>query len=52
MHKDDPVSITMSVEDWANVMAGIGTSRLELFLKDRLNETIYNCVTRPPSDQA
>lgn len=44
MHKDDQVAVTMSVEDWANVVAAIGTSPIELWLKDRLNETIYNCV--------
>lgn len=44
--KTEQVCVTLSVGDWAKVIAAIGTSRLELFEKDLLNATIYNCVTQ------
>jgi hypothetical protein len=36
----------MNVEEWANVVAAIGMSPLDLYIKDKLNSMIYDCVTR------
>ena len=39
------VCVTMSVENWAKVVASIATSRLNLSEKDELNTMIYDCVS-------
>lgn len=42
----NPVTITMTAEAWAKVVAAIAVSRLDLHEKDELNSTIYDCVIR------
>lgn len=44
---DEKIAVTLSVDDWAQVVAAIGLSGLTLDQKDRINTTIYDCVTHP-----
>lgn len=46
LDKQERVSVTMSVDDWAHIVAAVGMSPLELLIKDKLNSTIFDCVTR------
>lgn len=46
LDKQELVCVTMTVDEWANVVAAVGMSPLDLFIKDKLNETIYDCVMR------
>jgi hypothetical protein len=46
LDKQELVCVTMTVNEWANVIAAVGMSPLDLFIKDQLNSTIYDCVTR------
>lgn len=41
----EKVCVTLTVEDWAKVVASIATSRLNLSEKEELNSTIYDCVS-------
>lgn len=44
--KKEQVCVTMSVDEWAHVAVAIGHSPLDLFIKSKLNETIFTCVER------
>jgi hypothetical protein len=47
--EQERVCVTLSVSDWAKVIASVATSRLGLGEKEELNSAIYDCVTKTES---
>jgi hypothetical protein len=43
---NEPVTVTFPAGDWADIVAVISQSPLDLFVKERLNSAIYDCVIR------
>lgn len=40
------ISITLSVDEWAEVVAAVSLSNLPLESKDKINSHVFDCVTR------
>jgi hypothetical protein len=46
LDKQEPVCVTLTVGEWAKVVAAVGSSPLDLYVKQYLNERIFDCVQR------
>lgn len=38
------VTVSLTIDDWAEVVAAMGTSRCSIETKERVNSTIFDCA--------
>lgn len=43
---NESVCVSFTISEWAQVVAAVATSRLDLVVKEQLNSAIYDCVIR------
>lgn len=44
MDEQEPVTVTLRVEDWATIITALSEARISLEVKSRINSTIFACA--------
>lgn len=44
LKSDELISVTLTVDDWAQVVAAVALSQMDLTLKERVNSKVFECV--------